>query len=118
MSQEEISNFSQLIAVLAEGEVNNQFTDAYRELIAEMNQKAMDHGGVQKGSISLSLNLTFKNGVFEVLVSEPKVSKPKAPPIGSVLWGTGSNKLALSDPKQGKLELHPVHEEERETINI
>ena len=109
-ADQNIHNFSQLVSLIGDGEVNNSLSETLREMVAQLNQAAMERGGKHTGKITLSMSLTIDKGVIVVEADQPKVVIPKEPKVSSLFWSTADNKLSLSNPRQMALPLRDVTE--------
>ena len=100
MANEAIKNFSQFIALHANGQTNQAFTEALHDMIAELSNRVIDRGGKQKGKLTLELDVTLENGMFRVDVNHPKAKMPVPAGQSAVFWATPENFLSESNPKQ------------------
>ena len=98
MANDTISNFSQFLALHANGLRNDELTNALNDMIAELSNRVLDQGGKQKGKISLDVNIEIDKGIIEITTSQ-KATLPRDTDK-SVYWATPDNKLTQSNPKQ------------------
>ncbi len=86
-------------------------TDASRELqalAAKLYEFSQTYGGVAKGALILTVNLSaLENGTVDV-IADVKVKEPKPKRARSVFWMTKGNNLSPDNPRQQKLPLREV----------
>ena len=94
----EIKNFSQFVASHNNGAFNEEVSQAMQAMIEEMQDRALDSGGNQKATLSITLSFGLQKGIMYVDASK-KVTLSKDVSKG-VYWPTAENTLQQSDPKQ------------------
>lgn len=92
-------SFSWFLQQIGDGALHRELTSELRELCAAMNQYVQDFRGAPKGKIVLTIDVKYDKGAFEVL-GQFKVTKPKAPPAGAIMWSTPDNNFTQENPKQ------------------
>lgn len=118
MSDEKtLHNFSQFIQKQSDGSLNNELTEGMREMIAQLNNTVMEHGGKAKGKITLTVDVLLDQGVLEILTST-KIAMPKRPAQKSVYWTTEDHKLTLSNPRQPDLPFRTAGLDKQEARNV
>jgi hypothetical protein len=102
-----LRNFSQVIAQLNEGKLNDELSRKLKDLIGDI-QNAEDLGAKPVGS--LTVKLTFaKDGRVMKVVPTCTVVRPKEPALeADQLYVTPDNNLTLNDQRQPKLPLRDV----------
>lgn len=102
-------NVPQLIGLLEDGEFNSELADVYRDLIADMENKAAETSGKTKvkGKLTLTIDFVLQGGAYEV-TAETKVAAPKRSPRRTVMYGTEANTLSRTHPKQDDMFLKGV----------
>jgi hypothetical protein len=99
---EERRNFANFIAMLEDGVLHEDLSEALRDISAEMNDHIRDYGGKAKAKLALTVEFSLENGVFEI-VADYKKTLPKAKRRRSIAWGTPENNFTPSNPRQGNL---------------
>lgn len=86
---------AQLLASLEKGDFDALVFADLRDLIAAMRDHAADAGPKNKvkGKLTLTLDLTLLGDAFTV-VSDHKITKPKAPASVTTLFATDKNTLS------------------------
>ena len=97
-----ILTFSQLLQVVAEGQVHHDLTKQLTEAVAAMNDARAEGISKPKASITLKLNFTLDGQNVDV-DAKHSVSLPVIAPPRTVLWTTADNKLSRANPKQTQL---------------
>lgn len=100
MSQQPaIRNFCEALTAMEDGQLVEDLAEKLNELIAEMNNAAIDNGGKQKGSLTLKLDFTLDGGLIETNANV-KSTLPTIKRQRSVFWSTPDNYLSRNNPKQ------------------
>lgn len=92
-------NFAALMSDLEDGRLLSELTDAYQDLVADMENTAQAQGGKQTAKITITLDFLRDGGVFEVK-ADYAVKKPRLKRLRSLFWGTADNFLSRSNPRQ------------------
>ena len=100
MANEQIKNFSQLLALHASGATNDLYTEAMQNMVAELSNRVIDRGGKQRGTISLTVEVTLEQGVVRIDINHPKAKTPEPAGTSDIMWATPENNLQQSNPKQ------------------
>ena len=103
----EIRSFSTLVAQLEDGALHQELTKEVIDLVANLQDHARDQGGKPKGKITLTIDLKYADGMFDVQ-SDFKIASPKATRRRTVLWATPDNNLSRANPRQQELPLRTV----------
>jgi len=107
MSQEALS-FSTFIASQEDGQLHDDLTNAVQEIIAQLNNAVMEHGGVHTAGIALTLAFKIDGGVIEVK-ADMKTKLPKENRPRTIYWSTPDNQLTRKNPKQSELPFRDVN---------
>lgn len=91
------------LRLLADGQFDADVSAELRELIRKMEVHAFNtHGGVVKGQLSITLDITLANGAHVVTPSfKVKTPVPKQP--GTLLFAFEDGRLSRNPPGQGAL---------------
>ena len=94
------------LAFLAEQEGGSVVQELSKEL-RELTEAVQDHFDHFRGKVSakmtLNVSLKLENGAFKVETSY-SVSRPKAPPSGTIMWMGHDGNLQTSNPKQMQMQ--------------
>ena len=96
----DVKNFSQFIALHANGATNQLFSEAMQDMVAELSNRVIDRGGKQKGKLTLEVEMILENGMLRIGVNHPKSKMPVPAGQSDVFWATPDNNLSQSNPKQ------------------
>ncbi|CUW39701.1 conserved protein of unknown function [Magnetospirillum sp. XM-1] len=99
---EEPRSFSTFIAMLEDGKLNADLSEALRDLNAAMNDHVIAFGGKPKGKMVISIDFTLEKGVFDI-VADFKVAEPKVKRDRSIAWSTPGNNFSPENPRQMQL---------------
>ncbi len=78
------------------------------ELAGKLHDYVGIHGGIAKGTLIVTINLSaLANGTVDV-VADVKTKEPKPKRARSVFWLTKGNNLSPENPRQQKLALREV----------
>lgn len=91
--------FSDLIARLEEGVLNQDLTEQVKTIIAALHDSQQNRGGKPAGSLTLTLSFKLDDGIVEVR-SEHKAKTPKEVRGRSLYWATPDNMLTGRNPRQ------------------
>lgn len=117
MSQEEqeegARSFTRALEMVADGALVSEGSDALQQLVAKLQDEALDTNGDAKGELTLKLKINVEpNGiasiVYDLKTKEPTPKRPKGH-----LWVTKGGNLTPHNPRQQKLPLREVGGEER-----
>ena len=100
MADNKINNFSQLIAVHANGSTNQLFSETLQNMIAELSNRVIDRGGKQRGVLTLQVEIVLENGMVRINMNHPKSKMPEPAGQSDIMWATPENNLQTSNPKQ------------------
>lgn len=106
-SSYEIRNFAQLVAALEDGVLLAELSEKLHTLVAELQSAHERLGGKQTGSLALSVELTYRDQVFDVK-ADYKIKPPKAVRGRTILWAMAEQGLSRANPKQFPLPLRQV----------
>ena len=110
--------FSQQLAHMAKGSLDDTLTDELAELVKAINDTR------QSGTITLKLELKPKvaaNGEVIMIDVKPDytVKPPAMPLLGATMYPTADGDLLRSDPDQAQLDLKQVPgEEAKPTVRL
>lgn len=115
-NQEAAHSFTSFIAMLEDGQLHHDLSEALRDLNAKMNDHAVNSGKA-KGKLSLNIDFTLNKGVFDI-TSDFKVKEPQESRARSVAWSTQGNNFTPHNPRQMNLFGQPrdVTSQSREDI--
>lgn len=102
---EKPKSFAVVLAGLEDGAFNDQLSREVQDLIADMQDHATAFGGTAKGKISISLDVTFDKGVFEI-AAEKKITAPKERKSKSILWADKDNNFTEENPRQRRFDFN------------
>ncbi|GBQ69752.1 hypothetical protein AA103196_2300 [Ameyamaea chiangmaiensis NBRC 103196] len=102
-----IRQFSQLVAVAEDGQLNDDLDQEVTDLVAILNDAAASRNGKAKGSITLKVDFALDGGIITIS-TDYAVKKPKVARARSAFWATPDNKLSRRNPKQHELPLRDV----------
>lgn len=91
--------FSHFIQMLESGEFNAHLTEQLQEINAEMNNHVLNHGGATKAKLTIEIDFTLKDQIFEI-VAASKTKMPKVRRKRTVAWSTPDNNFSPSNPRQ------------------
>ncbi|MEC9346089.1 MAG: hypothetical protein VYB54_07670 [Pseudomonadota bacterium] len=97
-----IRSFSAALAALEDGDLDADLSEAQRELIAAINDVAIEQGGTAGGKLALTVTYKVEGGVMEVRAAFT-TTPPKKPRSKSMLWTTPDNDLTRANPRQPSL---------------
>jgi hypothetical protein len=100
---EKAKSFAIVLATLEGGAFNDALSRESQELIGDMSNHAAIFGGNAKGKITINLDITLKNGIFEI-IADKKVTPPKEKKSQSIFWADKDNNLTEENPRQRKFE--------------
>ena len=100
---EKAKSFAVTLASLEGGAFNDTLSREAQELIGDMSNHAAAYGGNAKGRISIALDITLKDGIFEIN-AEKKITPPKEKKSHSIFWADKDNNLTEENPRQRKFE--------------
>jgi len=95
-------SFSWFLQQIGDGSLHHDLTNELREMATAMNQYVQDFRGAPKGKIVLTLDFKLDKQAFEVSGSF-KITKPKAPAAGAVMWTDKANNFTQQHPSQMQL---------------
>lgn len=107
MSTPDALSFSTLVATLEDGQLHADLTKLVKEIVADMNNAVLEHGGSQSAALALALSFKLEGGVIEVK-AETKVKMPKENRQRTILYSTADNQLTRKNPKQTELSFRDV----------
>lgn len=103
-------SFAQFIQTVEDGTLHADLTEALKELNAEMNNHAQDHGGAKcAGKLTLTLDFKLDHGVFEI-ASDFTTKLPKQKRMKSIFWSTPENFFTPQNPRQMTMFGGPVRD--------
>lgn len=100
-------NFGQILATLQDGKMHADLSDASRDLIARMEEAAINAGGKSKGKLTITLDYKVEGGVVEIM-GDFAVKAPKLARGRSIFWMTPENNLTRRNPAQPDLPFRDV----------
>lgn len=98
-SEKDAMNFTTFIAAQEDGQLQSDLNDAVNEIVAQLNNAVMEHGGVHTAALGLALSFKIDGGAIEVK-AEVKTRLPKENRPRSIFWATPGNNLTTKNPKQ------------------
>ena len=101
-------SFSTFIASQEDGMLHQDLTNAVQEIIAQLNNAVIEHGGVHTAALGLALNFKIEGGAIEVK-AEVKTKLPKENRPRTIYWATPDNYLSRKNPKQSELPFRDVN---------
>ena len=107
MSPDALS-FSTFIANQEDAQLHSDLTDAMQEIIAQLNNAVMEHGGTHTAALGLVLNFKIDSGAIEIK-AEMKTKPPKENRPKTIYWSTPDNFLSRKNPKQAELPFRDVN---------
>lgn len=107
MSNADALSFSTFIAAQEDGQLHADLTNAVKEIIAQLNNAVMEHGGVHTAALGLALSFKIDSGMIEVR-ADVKTKLPKENRQRTVYWSTADNNLTRKNPKQQELPFRDV----------
>lgn len=96
------STFAQFIQMLEDGDYHAELTTALQNINGALSDHALSFGGKPKGKLTLSVDFTLDNGVFEIN-ADFNTKLPKAPRSRTVAWATQDNRFSPQNPRQMQL---------------
>ncbi|MDR3438985.1 hypothetical protein [Telmatospirillum sp.] len=103
----DIRAFSTLVSQLEDGQLHADLTTQIQDLVATLQDHAHEHGGKPAGKITLTIDMKYADGVFDVQ-ADYKITAPKTARRRTVLWATPDNNLSRANPHQQELPLRSV----------
>lgn len=101
---EKPQSFAVFLATIDGGAFNDQLSREVQDLIGDMSNHAQVSGGVAKGKISITIDLSLEKGVFEI-AADKKCTHPKERKTKSIFWADKNNNLTEENPRQSRLDL-------------
>lgn len=101
-------DFASFLRHIDDGVLHTDASTELHKLAAFLHDYVGTHGGVAKGSLTLTVNLAaLDNGTVDV-TADVKTKEPKPKRARSVFWLTKGNNLSPENPRQQKLPLREV----------
>lgn len=110
----EVRSYPRLIERLgADGSFNAALSDALAEIVAALQNAAIEGNGKAKAGLSVKVEFTLDNGMVRI-AGRHAVTLPKQKEHASHLFVTPDNILTLMNPRQRELPLVtvPAHRDE------
>ena len=116
MIEDDEVKFSQQLAHLSKGTIDNELTETLRDLVKAIN----DHQRGGKITLTLSLKPKVKQGevMYVEIQPEIKTEMPKVDRLASFMFPTTDGQLLRDDPDQGELNLRRVTPDEKPTRKV
>ena len=102
-----LRNFSALLNVIQDGELQQDLSDAVRKLVADIQDSARETGGKARGKIVLTVDLKYTDQMFD-LNADFKITAPETPRRRTTMYCTPDNYLTRVNPRQMDLPLRTV----------
>lgn len=96
------ANFAAFLAVLNNGTVQRELSDALKEISETMSNHALEHNGKAAAALKLDVKFKLDGGVFEIY-AEHSIKLPKEKPERTILWSTPENFFTVQNPRQVEL---------------
>ena len=93
---------------LEDGQLAADLQTELTDLCGDLSNHAAEQGGTAKGSITLKIDFSLKDGVMN-LENAITVKRPKQSRRRTVMWLTPENNLTPRNPKQQELPLVDVN---------
>jgi|WetSurMetagenome_2_1015567.scaffolds.fasta_scaffold05956_13 hypothetical protein len=103
-------DFARTLAELSDGDLNVQMGVEQQRLLEILHEQALAGGKTYKSKGAITLTLKYEvqgNGVVSIDPSV-KVTAPKQPMAKTVRYVDENGNLAVTDPRQGQLNLREV----------
>lgn len=101
--QESSRSFSVFLPMLEDGHLNQELTDAVRDLVAKLRDHRTNTGRTAKGKLAVTIDFSLgSDGTFDV-TGDFTVKVPKPVRSRTVLWATDGNNLVPQNPAQPEL---------------
>jgi hypothetical protein len=97
-----------LLAHMEEGQFNQDASDALRDLVAKLNDAAVNRGGKPVGKLVITLDFKLDDGIIETR-SDYKVTAPKTSRRKTIMWATPNNNLTPDNPRQISMNFRDVN---------
>jgi len=110
-----LRSFPQFLTELEDGQLGNDLIKQVQEIVAAMNDAAMNGRGKSSAKLAIKVNFKLEGGVIEV-AADYTATLPKAPRGRSIFWATPENNLSRRDPRQSTLALRDVTSGQAGTI--
>lgn len=102
VTRETTATFNQFLAMLEDGALHADLSEALRDINAEMNNHAQAYGRKAKGKMTITIDFLLDKGVFDIQ-ADFKATLPKDKRPRSVAWSTPGNNFTPNNPKQMQL---------------
>ena len=103
-----LRSFSQTLANLAAGALNDRLTEDQHELLEAMAEAGGLNGGKATGTLSITIHYKLDGGTVDI-TTETKTKAPKPAPVGrSTFWLTPEGNLSMANPRQRDFESRDV----------
>lgn len=97
------STFSQLVAVLGEGEFDQGMANVLIEFVSDLRNLALaSKTETAKGKVSVTLDVKLEGGAFFITPSY-KVSLPSLSHARALMWATDDGRFTPNAPLQGQM---------------
>lgn len=97
-----------IIDSLEGGDVKRDLTEAFLELVRDLNDQSLDRTGKAfKGSVTLKLDISITDGMSSI-VADITTKAPKRPRRNSVYWALADGRLSSEHPSQRDLFRGPT----------
>jgi hypothetical protein len=95
-------SFGQFLAMLEDGQLQQELTDQLTEISAGLNDFVAENGGKPRAKLTLNIAFRLDGGVFTI-EAEHKTTLPKAKRRASIAWSTPENRFTPMNPAQMNL---------------
>ena len=109
MADKDALTFSAFLQRQEDGQLIQDLNDAVVEIVAQLNNAVMEHGGVHTAGLGLALSFKIENGAIDVK-AEMKTKLPKENRPRTIFWSTPDNHLSAKNPRQEQLPFKDVND--------
>lgn len=106
--EKEALSFNTFVSAQEDGQLHSDLTKALREIVAQLNNAVMEHGGVHTASLKLDLSFKIDGGAIECK-ADTKATLPKEKRPRTIYWATADNYLTRRNPKQLDIPFRDVN---------
>jgi hypothetical protein len=93
---------AEFIRSLEDGQFDADFYAGVKDLAADLQEHAWNHGGKAAGKVTITLDFKQDGGVTEIK-SGFKVTKPVGHRAKSIMWATDDHRFSRTKPGQNEL---------------
>lgn len=100
--------FDRFVAGHENGDLNQELTDAIREITEDISNHYQAYRGAPKATLTITFEFQHASGHIQVS-AKVKKSLPAAPRTKCVYYATEKNQLTRRDPKQHEMPFRDVN---------